>query len=118
LGTDTGESSNNSNKKNKKDKELKIVEFSEIKIDQKLIDFFIHENLKAWKILILEKNIMEEEICLDLIQRKIKARGDELKVVHFKNVNPLKIGNLNYVINLIRDLKEIHTLIIENCVLN
>jgi hypothetical protein len=61
--------------------------------------------MNVWEELILERNIMEEEICLDLIERKIKARGDELKIIHFKNVNPLKIGNLNYVINLVRDLE-------------
>jgi hypothetical protein len=53
-----------------------------------------------------------------LIQRKIKARGAELEVIHFHNINPLKIGNLNYVVNLIRDLPNTHTLIIENCVIN
>jgi hypothetical protein len=74
--------------------------------------------MNSWVELVLEKNIMEEEICLDLIQRKIKARGIELKIINFKNVNPLKIGNLDYVINLIRDLKEIDTLIVENCVID
>lgn len=61
---------------------------------------------------------MEDVICLELIQRKIKARGGELQEIHFHNINPLKVGNLNYVINLIRDLPNTHTLIIENCVIN
>jgi hypothetical protein len=30
----------------------------------------------------------------------------------------LKIGSLNYIINIIRDLKNTHTLVIENCVIN
>lgn len=41
-----------------------------------------------------------------------------MKIIHFKNVNPFKIGSLNYIINLIRDLPQIDTLIIENCVIN
>jgi hypothetical protein len=61
---------------------------------------------------------MENIICLDLIQRKIKARREELERIHFHNINPLKIGSLNHIINLIRDLPNTNVLIVENCVLN
>ncbi len=97
---------NNENDSLKENKtETEFNESAWVEISKELMSFFVLEDVRAWEELILERNIMEEEICLDLIQRKIKARGDELLIIHFKNVNPLKVGNLDYVINLIRDLK-------------
>lgn len=89
-----------------------------IRIEDKLLNFFLYENVKIWKVLVLEKNIMDDVICLEMISRKIMARGAELETIHFWNVNPFKVGNLNFVINLLRDLKGIKNLIIENCVIN
>ena len=61
---------------------------------------------------------MENLTCLILVDRKLQARGDEVRRVKFKNVNPLKVGNLSYIIKLLRDLGELDTIIFEDCVLN
>jgi hypothetical protein len=98
--------------------EDKDAEIIYIRFEDKLMDFFLYENVKIWKVLVLEKNIMDDVICLEMISRKIMARGIELETIHFWNVNPFKVGNLNFIVNLVRDLKGIRNLIIENCVIN
>ena len=56
---------NDSLKENKTETEFN--ESAWVEISKELVSFFVLEDVRAWEELILERNIMEEEICLDLI---------------------------------------------------
>jgi hypothetical protein len=71
-----------------------------------------------WRTLIMDKNMMENNISLQLVQRKLEARGSEVKQVKFHNINPLKVGNLNFMISLLRDLPILESIIFEDCALS
>jgi hypothetical protein len=59
---------NNENDSLKENKtETEFNESAWVEISKELMSFFVLEDVRAWEELILERNIMEEEICLDLI---------------------------------------------------
>lgn len=90
----------------------------ELVLSEELVEFFHQGDVKTWRTLKLDQKIMENMICLDLISRKILSRGLEVQTVHFESIQPLKIGSLKMILDLIRDLRNLRNFVVENCVLN
>ena len=66
----------------------------------------------------IDRRVLDSEICLEYLQNQIPLCRDEVEEVYFENINPIYRGNLDQVISIVRDLPRLRELCIRNTVIN